>query len=619
MQFYLPRALFGFGVVACASLSAQFNVTHVTPTPETTVASALGDITWRLSAAINPATVNTTSVKVWGRWSGVMNGTLSLESGNTMIRFVGSEPFSAGEMVSCTLTSALMSAGGVALPDSHVTQFWTAAAPAVQTLTLQSTLNIRVPGEGLIRSYGAYAGDLNNDGYCDLLIPNEDSSDVRRFMNDGAGGFSTFTIHSLPSGLKPSANEGADFNDDGWTDFVVCNISGNSVAVFMNDGTGDLLPPTVLPVGTGPRGLTVLDVDSDGDTDIMTANRTSGTLSMIRNNGNGTFAPAVHFQGGVSNETSIVAADANGDGIMDIFVGGYGSQNVALMLGDGAGGFTVSATVAAGGRPWMMATGDVDLDGDIDVVACCSNTSRVSVMRNNGAGGFLSAVTYSCGPFSLAIDLGDIDGDGDLDLMSSSYSSGTFSVFRNNGNGTYGPQTVLSALGAGSCVIFADTDGDEDMEVIGIDELADMLFFFDSPPLPHQEASLGGSLEINGTGGSPGFGGAAMLPVALGSTMTVEMRGHPGQSWLLPMGFAMDPGAPGPAGVLGLQPNILFLVNGLIDPLFTLDATGTDTFTVPVPPWLPPGLPITLQGLAVNPANLAIGFTFANPMTIVLN
>jgi len=591
----------------------------VTPAAETTDASALGEITWQMNTAVDPATVTDSSVKVWGRWSGVISGTRSLESGSTVIRFVPSQPFAAGEMVSVTLTPAVKSASGVSLADTHMTQFWIGAAPAVQSLVLQSTLSIRNPGEGLIRSYGAYAGDLDNDGYCDLLIPNEDVHDVRRFMNDGAGGFSTFDTYPLPNGSKPSANEGADFNGDGWTDFVVCNITGNSVAVFLNDGTGDLLPAIIIPVGSGPRGLTVLDADSDGDTDIVTANRVSGTCSLIRNNGNGTFQPSVSFQAGVSNETSIVAADANGDGITDIFVGGYSSQNVAILLGNGNGGFSVSGTISAGGRPWMMATGDVDRDGNADVVACLSNTGRVSVMRGNGAGGFLSVVTFPCGPFSLAIDLGDIDGDGDLDIMSSSYSSGTFSVFRNLGNGTYGPEVVLSALGAGSCAIFADLDGDEDMEVIGVDELADVLFFFDSPPLPHQEASRGASLKINGFGGSPGFGGVPALPVALGSTMTVEMRGHPGQSWLLPMGIAMDPGVPGPAGVLGLQPNILFLVNGLLDPTYTLDANGVGSFSVPIPPWLPPGLPVTLQGLAANPANLAIGFTFANPMTILLN
>jgi len=613
------RLLFATSVLACATLQAQFQVTQVTPAAEATFASALGDITWTLNGPIDPATVTATSVSVWGRWSGVMTGTRTLESGNTVIRFKPTLPFSAGEQVTATLTPELESVSGTPLADSHSTPFWIAAAPAAQSLTLQSTLNIRLPGEGLIRSYGAYAGDLNNDGYPDLLIPNEDVHDVRRFMNDGAGNFSTFTVHGLPNNSKPSANEGADFNGDGWTDFAVCNITGNTVAVFLNDGTGDLLAPTIIPVSSGPRGLTVLDCDSDGDVDIVTANRVTGNCSLIKNNGNGTFQPSVGFQAGVSNETSIVAADANGDGITDLFVGGYSSQNVAILLNDGAGNFTVSATIAAGGRPWMMASGDVDRDGNVDVVACCSNTSQISVMRGNGAGGFISRVNYPCNSFSLAIDLGDIDGDGDLDIMSSSYSTGTFSVFRNNGSGLYGPQTVMNAIGAGSCAIFADLNGDEDMEVIGIDELADVLFFFDSPPLPVQEESLGASLKCNGFGGSPGFGGAPALPVALGSMLTIEMHGHPGQAWMLPMGFAMEPGTPGPAGVLGLQPNLLFLFNGLIDPTYTLDATGTQSVSVPVPAFLPPGLILTLQGVTENPANLAIGFSFANPMTIVLN
>lgn len=619
MRTSLPRALIVFGVVACASLSAQFQVTQVTPTAETTRASAVGDITWTLSAPINPATLTASSVMVWGRWSGVVSGTRSLESGNTVIRFVPSEPLSAGEQVTVTLTPALLSSGGVALSDAHSTAFWVASPPAVQTLVHQLTVPIRFPGEGLIRSYGAYAGDLDNDGYCDLLIPNEDVNDVRRFMNDGAGGFLAFTVHSLPNGSKPSSNEGADFNDDGWTDFAVANINGDSVGVFLNDGTGDLLPAVVLPVGNGPRGLTVLDVDSDGDADIMTANRVSGTLSLLRNNGNGTFQPAVTSQAGVSNETSIVAADANGDGITDLFVGGYSSQNVAMLLGDGAGNFTVSATVAAGGRPWMMAAGDVDLDGDVDVVACLSNAGRISVMRNNGAGGFLPAVTYVCGPFSLAIDLGDLDGDGDLDILSSSYSGGSFYVFRNLGNGTYGTPQVLQATGAGSCAIFADINGDEDLEVIGIDELADLLFFFDSPPLPVQKESLGAAMEINGTGGSPGFSGAPALPVLHGSGMAIDVTGHPGEAYLLLVGIGINPGVHGPAGALGLAPNLLFLANGLTNPAYVLDANGEATFSVPVPAFLPTGLQITLQGLTTNPANLAIGFTFSNPMTIEIN
>jgi hypothetical protein len=70
---------------------------------------------------------------------------------------------------------------------------------------------------------------------------------------------------------------------------------------------------------------------------------------------------------------------------------------------------------------------------------------------------------------------------------------------------------------------------------------------------------------------------------------------------------------------LGLAPNLLFLVNGLINPAYVLNANGEATLSVLVPAFLPAGLQITLQGLTTNPANLAIGFTFSNPITIELN
>ena len=94
MRTLLSRALFVIGFVACGSLSAQFQVNQVTPTAETTDASAVGDIV-DAQCVDQPGTLTANSVMVWGRWSGVITGTRSLESGNTVIRFVPSEPFSA--------------------------------------------------------------------------------------------------------------------------------------------------------------------------------------------------------------------------------------------------------------------------------------------------------------------------------------------------------------------------------------------------------------------------------------------------------------------------------------------------------------------------------------------
>lgn len=609
------------GALCALPLVAQPTVTSVLPASNDTDASPLTSITIAFSESVDPATINSTNVEVFGRWSGIMGGTFALSGGNTTVTFKPASPFSPGEQVSVMVYPGVQNPQGAGLAATHATYFWVAAAPAQFQFNQVAVYDTRLPGEGTIISYGAYAGDLDNDGFPDLSIPNEASADVRVFMNDGTGTFpSGFTVHSLPTGSFPSANEGADFNGDGWTDLVTANIGGDTVGVFLNDGTGSYLAPVVYTVGDGPRGVAVLDADSDGDTDIVAANRNNGVLSLLRNNGDGTFLPTQNFQGNVSNETSIAVGDANGDGITDIFVGGYGSQNIALLLGNGQGGFTFSDSVSAGGRPWMLASGDVDGDGNIDVAACLSNTGAACVVRSDGNGNLLPAQVYNAGAFTLAIDLGDLDGDGDLDMIASNYSSSNFHVYPNLGNGTFGMPTVLPALGAGSCAIVADLDGDEDMELIGLDEIADKVFIWQTPPLAVQPRTVGAALDVNGSMASSGFGGLAPLPVSLTSALDVTLRGHPDQAYALFVGTAQAAGAPTAAGTINLQlsPLPLLVADGLngFCPCST-GALGASTLSFPLPPAFPTGLQLTLQAAVSNPVNLATGLTFTNPLTFV--
>lgn len=78
-------------------------------------------------------------------------------------------------------------------------------------------------------------------------------------------------------------------------------------------------------------------------------------------------------------------------------------------------------------------------------------------------------------------------------------------------------------------------------------------------------------------------------------------------------------GVPTPAGVLSLGPDPLFLVSGLSNSGYVLDDDGEAGISLKVAKWLPSGFTITLQGLAVNPANRAVGVTFSNPISVVLN
>jgi hypothetical protein len=472
-------------------LLADFRVQSVNPPPQSTTAGIAPEIKIQFDMPVDPATINSSTITIFGRWTGILPGEFRLEKENRQARFIPGKVFSAGEWITVSVSKRVKNAAGESLTNGYAWNFWTAAGPGAMALLLERELPVRFTGEQQVRVYGVYAGDLNRDGYHDLTVPNEDANDIRVFLNDRAGNFSFASRHPLPVPSRPSTNEGMDFNGDGFTDFAAGNIRGNSVSVLFGDGKGGFLPHVTYSVGREPRGLSVLDLDGDGDMDLVTANRVGNNLSILLNKGDGSFEASRSIEAGGENETACAAADANEDGILDLFVGAFESKEMILLLGDGKGGLQPATKIDCGGSPWMAAAGDVDGDGHVDVVAANAQEDRAAVIRGDGKGNLLPAELYPAGDFPLAIDLGDLDGDGDLDMVTSNYSSGGWMLYENNGNGKFvNPQTFPAVI-AGSCAVLHDRDGDGDLDMTGVDEEADLIFLFENgkPTFVQEEAN----------------------------------------------------------------------------------------------------------------------------------
>jgi len=491
----MKRILLSLLLVGLTTNQARsLTVTSIAPGQLDNATPAATDIVVDFDATIDTASVHARTFRVFGRWSGPRDGVWTFENGATRVRFTPAQPFFRGEWVTVSLSRDVVTAGGDSLTTGYAWNFWVDVKHGTFNLPEIDVVPLRRTGEAHIQSYGAYAGDLNHDGWSDLTIPNELSVDLRICLNDGSGGYGGFTVQPIPGGASPSANEGADFDGDGHIDIAVAHGGNNQLSVHMGNGTGVYTTPVNYTAGNSVRGVAITDIDADGDDDIVTASRQSSLLTVFYNDGAGVFDSSLNFEAGANGETAVAATDVNGDGILDIIVGAYSSQQLVIMLGDGQGNLTPSDIIGAGGRPWMVAVGDIDGDGDVDVASANSLSDNTSIAFCDGTGGFDSVVVYPGGQFTLAVDLGDIDGDGDLDLVTSHFSSADVRVWENDGTGVFTLVRKLSASSAGSCAILHDRDNDGDMDISTIDEVDDLLFLYENVcPIPRT-----GDMDQNG-------------------------------------------------------------------------------------------------------------------------
>jgi hypothetical protein len=477
--------LFAIIIALNLELIAQgnFHVTSVTPPAQSMNFLPSLEIVINFSDPVDVTSFNDTTFQVWGRWSGSHYGTIIPYNNHSSILFTPEDNFFFGELITVSLSKGIKDEQGNNLQFGYAWNFWTRTLPGTMSLIRTSTINVRRAGEGWIQTYGTYAGDLDDDGWSDFIVPNENANDIRVFMNDKKGSYEDFTIFNITGGSRPSTNEGFDYNLDGLMDFTCGNSTNNQVTVFTGDGTGSFSNIQNYTAANGIRGLVIIDTNGDGFPDIVTANRDASNVSILINNTDGTFASPINFEGNGNGETAAAASDVNGDGIVDLFLGAIYSDEVMLWIGDGNGAFIFSDKVTVGNSPWMVVSGDVNNDGTPDVICANSSGSSFSVVLCDSLGNLSLPTNFSVGNFPLSVDLGDVDGDLDLDIVTSNFTGANFTLYENDGTGNFINRNDLPSNLAGSCAVFHDRDNDGDMDMTCIDEREDLLILFTNEPV----------------------------------------------------------------------------------------------------------------------------------------
>ncbi len=242
---------------------------------------------------------------------------------------------------------------------------------------------------------------------------------------------------------------------------------GASPRICTNNGTGDFggcqSIPVVGPATDASAALASGDFDEDGLLDLVIGMQ-NGTINLCLGSVADTWSCAAH--GANARHRAAVVDDFNGDGNLDIVASIETQTNMAICLGNGAGGLTCTQQWAPTGGG-VLAAADVTGDGHVDLLYP-SNPGPTALCTNDGNAAF-TCVAMTGVPATNGAALGDLDADGELDVV---FSSETANATRCLGNGA-GAFTCASFGGSGGRAVgLADLDADGNLDALLLNEAA---------------------------------------------------------------------------------------------------------------------------------------------------
>ena len=299
-----------------------------------------------------------------------------------------------------------------------------------------------------VHTVGGVVGDINNDGYRDLLVTTSRDFPCVLLLNQSGERFEDISRGAGITQKSWSTSAAmADYDLDGDLDIYVANyVTYNGIpfeeniveaeADFFYRNLGDLRFETLRSPANEP-GCTLVaafsDYDCDGDSDLFVLNDFGDFYQpnqLYRNETNASFSNVSEPSGmrAAINSMGIAAGDINGDTYLDYYISDIGNNPFYLNRRNGQLANVADDYALNDGKGFSWGAVFLDMDNDTDLDLFVSKGSTLAAFdpqfnrlyRNQGGGDFedvsvLERVDNQDRARGVAI--GDLNNDGHVDLV----------------------------------------------------------------------------------------------------------------------------------------------------------------------------------------------------------
>lgn len=316
-----------------------------------------------------------------------------------------------------------------------------------QDVTLEANLSFTKD----IYTRGVAVGDIDNDGFRDLIITTGSGKNDILLQNTGASSFLDITvIAGITTKIPSSSASFADVNKDGYLDIYIGTDTLTKFGVFYINNKNKTFTEKsgIFKIGDPGQNqaATFSDFDNDGDLDLFVANKYNSTItsSLYRNDSpvdaftNLSAASLFNFK---TQASGLAVGDYDNDQDLDYYISNLDTNFLKENQGNGIFSEVSAArnarlpqvtfpenpngaTVAQ--NSWGAAFADYNNDGLLDLFVANGSLNKTIVsnpnvlLQQNAQHNFTdvsAAENFNSKVRSRGLAYADFDNDGDLDVI----------------------------------------------------------------------------------------------------------------------------------------------------------------------------------------------------------